>query len=403
MQTVRPTRIPRLSYIALALLCAISSVGLPSFSANAAAVLEADQAASKIAFDRGGNIYTMNADGSNQTLVGNSLVLAVDPSVSPDGTRFAFTCGSEPHNICVMNADGSNVKTLTDVMADRSPAWSPDGTRIAFHSTREGSSHIYFISPDGGAVTRLTVNDENLLGEHSPAWSPDGTRVAFIGETETATDIYIATLDGTVTRVTNSDTLKSSPAWSRDGTQIAFDTVDTICVVNVGGGAVSVIASAGDLNQSPAWSSDGTRIAFKRVTIFRDENDSIVNREESIHVMNADGSGVMSLNSPGANPVFQPVQEAPPPPPVKTPAERIADLDALVRSFNLHHGTTNSLTVKLRDALNALDAGNTAVACVKLADFANHTRALSGRKLTTAQAAQLIDEANSIRAALGCS
>jgi Tol biopolymer transport system component len=402
MHTLRPTRISRLSYIALALFCAISFAGLPSFSAVAAPV-ETGQAAGKIAFDRGGYIYTMNADGSNQTLVGNPFNLAVDPSSSPDGTKFAFTCGTEPHNICVMNADGSNFTTLTDVMADRSPAWSPDGTRIAFHSMREGYSHIYFISPDGGAVTRLHVNDENLLAEHSPTWSPDGTRVAFIGETETATDIYIATLDGTVTRVTNSDTLKSSPAWSPDGTQIAFDTVETICVVNVGGGAVSVIASAGDLNESPAWSPDGTRIAFRRVTILRDENDSTIGREESIHVMNADGSGVISLNSPGSNPVFQPVQTAPPPPPLKTPAERIADLDALARGFNLHHGTTNSLTVKLRDALNALNAGNTAVACAKLADFVNHTRAQSGKKLTAAQATQLIDEANSIRAALGCS
>jgi hypothetical protein len=401
MQTLHPKRISRLSYIALALLCAVSSITVPSFAASAA-VVAADQATSKIAFDRGGSIYTMNADGSNQTLVGNSFVLAIDPSSSPDGAKFAFTCGSEPFNICVMNADGSNVTSLTDVMADGSPAWSPDGTRIAFHSTRENSSHIYFISPGGGAVTRLTVNDENLLGEHSPTWSPDGTRVAFIGETETGTDIYTAALDGTVTRVTNSDTFKSNPAWSPDGTQIAFDTVDTICVVNVGGGAASVIASAGDLNESPAWSPDGTRIAFSRVTIFRDENGSIVGREQSIHVMNADGSGVMSLNSPGENPVFQPVQDAPPPPPVKTPAERIADLDALVRSFNLHHGTANSLTVKLRDALNALNAGNTAVACAKLADFANHTRAQSGKKLTAAQATQLIDETNSIRAALGC-
>ncbi|HEY1403547.1 MAG TPA: hypothetical protein VGB05_05430 [Pyrinomonadaceae bacterium] len=89
--------------------------------------------------------------------------------------------------------------------------------------------------------------------------------------------------------------------------------------------------------------------------------------------------------------------------PLKTPAGRIADLNALVRSFNLQHGTENSLTVKLRDALNAFNAGDTAVACAKLADFTNHTRAQSGKKLTTAQATQLIDEANSIRAALGCS
>ncbi|HEX9919084.1 MAG TPA: hypothetical protein VGA87_07955, partial [Pyrinomonadaceae bacterium] len=333
MKTVRTTRISRLSSIALALLCAISSASLPTFSAGAAAL--ADQTAGKIVFDRDGKIYSMNADGSNQTLVSNPNVLAVDPSSSPDGTKIAFTCGAEPWNICVMNADGSNVTALTDVRADGSPAWSPDGTKIAFHSTREGYSHIYFISPSGGVVTRLTVNDESLLAESSPTWSPDSTRVAFVGDTETGSDIYTATLDGTVTRVTNSDTLKGSPAWSPDGAHIAFDTFDNVCVVNVGGGAVTVLASAGDLNQSPAYSPDGTRIAFRRQTTIRDENNNIADRQISIYLMNADGSGEMSLNAIGANPAFRPVQQTPPPPPVKTPAERISDLDALVRSFNL--------------------------------------------------------------------
>lgn len=399
MKTCRAMRILRLSYIALALLCAISSISLPTFSAGAAL---ADQTAGKIIFDREGKIYSMNADGSNRTLVSNPNVLAVDPSSSPDGTKIAFTCGVEPWNICVMNADGSNVMVLTDVRADGSPAWSPDGTKIAFHSTREGYSHIYFISPSGGAVTRLNVNDESLLAESSPAWSPDGTRVAFIGDSETGSDIYTATLDGTVARVTYSEILKRSPAWSPDGAQIAFDTLKAIHVVNAGGGAATVLASAGDSNESPAYSPDGTRIAFRRQTAIRDENDNVVDQQISIYVMNADGSGETSLNAIGSNPAFQPVQQTPPPPPVKTPAERISDLDAHMRSFNLHHGTTNSLTVKLRAALDALNAGNTSAACVKLADFINHTRAQSGKKLTVAQATRLIDEANSIRSALGC-
>ncbi|HEY0081196.1 MAG TPA: hypothetical protein VGB61_00290, partial [Pyrinomonadaceae bacterium] len=373
MKTRRTTRISRLSYIALALLCAISSASLSTYSAGAAAL--AAQAAAKIIFDRDGKIYSMNADGSNQTLVSNPNVLAVDPSSSPDGMKIAFTCGAEPWNICVMNADGSNVTSLTDVRADGSPAWSPDGTKIAFHSTREGYSHIYFISPSGGAVTRLTVNDESLLAESSPTWSPDGTRVAFIGDTETGSDIYTATLDGTVTRVTNSDSLKRSPAWSPDGTQIAFDTLKAIHVVNVGGGVETVLASAGDSNESPAYSPDGTRITFRRQTTIRDENNNTVDRRISIYVMNADGSGETSLNAIGSNPAFQFVQQTPPPPPVKTPAERISDLDALVRSFNLHHGTTNSLTVKLRAALDALNAGDASAACIKLSDFTNHTRA----------------------------
>jgi Tol biopolymer transport system component len=394
-------RIPRPSYIALALLCAISFISLPSFSVDAAPA--ADQATSKIAFDRGGSIYTMNADGSSRTLIGNAAVIAIDPSSSPDGKKFAFTCGFEPLNICVMNADGSNTQSLTNENADGSPAWSPDGAKIAFSGYREnGGSHIYLINPDGTGLARLPVNDASVAGESSPAWSPDGTRIAFVGESESGYDIYTAGLDGALTRVTFTNNYKSNPAYSPDGAQIAFDTGDTIAVVNAGGGAISVLASAGDSNLSPAYSPDGALIAFRRENIIRDENGSVIDREESIYVMNADGTNVKSLNAPGSNPNWQRVQVQPPPPPVKTPAERISDLEALVRSFNLPYGTANSLTVKLRDALNALNAGNTTAACAKLADFTSHTRAQSGKKLTAAQATQLIDEENSIRAALGC-
>ena len=403
MKTPSKMRISRLSYIAVALLCAISSLSLSTFSASAAAIVAADQAASKIAFDRGGSIYTMNADGSNQTLVGESFVLAIDPSSSPDGTKFAFTCGSEPLNICVMNADGTNIQALTNENADGGPAYSPDGTRIAFTSFRElGGSHIYLINPDGTGLQRLPINDASVTAESSPAWSPDGTRLAFVGQSESGYDIYTATLDGAVTRVTFNGSYKGSPAYSPDGAQIAFDTLDTISVVNAGGGAISVLTSDGDSNLSPAYSPDGALIAFRREIIIRDENGSIVDRMDSIYVMNADGTNVTNLNAPGSSPNWVRTQVQPPPPPVKTPAERISDLDALVRSFNLQHGTETSLTVKLRDALKALNAGNTAVACAKLADFVNHTRAQSGKKLTAAQATQLIDEANSIRAAIGC-
>lgn len=53
-------------------------------------------------------IYVMNYDGSGLTVLANGY----DPAWSPDGNRIAFSRGGE---IYVMNADGSQEKRLTKV------------------------------------------------------------------------------------------------------------------------------------------------------------------------------------------------------------------------------------------------------------------------------------------------
>ena len=83
-------------------------------------------------------------------------------------------------------------------------------------------------------------------------------------------------------------------------------------------------------------------------------------------------------------------------------ANQINDLIALVNSFNLPAGTANSLITKLQDAQAAIDASDTATACDSLTAFINACHAQSGKKLTAAQASQLINSATLIKTNLGC-
>jgi FIMAH domain-containing protein len=85
-----------------------------------------------------------------------------------------------------------------------------------------------------------------------------------------------------------------------------------------------------------------------------------------------------------------------------TPANSTQNLQATVDGFGLPDGTANALDAKLRNALAAINAGDTAGACSALKDFINQVNALTGKKLTAAQASTLITAAESIRAQLGC-
>ena len=128
------------------------------------------------------------------------------PSWSPDGSQLAFSCtfarsGNEPDtgwDLCQADMKTGQVKHLTNDRGDElHPRWSPDGTRIAF--TR--GSDIAILPGDGQSVTTLTPGSE-------PAWSPDGKRLVFVGEN----GLFSINADGSNRRRLTSGT-HHSPTW----------------------------------------------------------------------------------------------------------------------------------------------------------------------------------------------
>jgi hypothetical protein len=118
--------------------------------------------------------HVMNADGSGQTLLPGEDPDVAPGSVSPDGTRIAFSAfHSGSTKVFVMNADGTDRVRLTDMAGSESgPSWSPDGTRLAFDSDAAGRNDVFVINADGTGLVNVT-NDAAAVERTGPrAWGP---------------------------------------------------------------------------------------------------------------------------------------------------------------------------------------------------------------------------------------
>jgi len=79
------------------------------------------------------------------------------PSWSPDGEMLAIPLQGD---IFVMNADGSNLLNLTNSESFESDLiWLFDSQRIAFVSDRDGNNELYLMNIDGTELVRLTNNN----------------------------------------------------------------------------------------------------------------------------------------------------------------------------------------------------------------------------------------------------
>lgn len=243
----------------------------------------------KIAFtsSRDGNneIYIMNADGSSQTRLTNTLTDETWPVFSPNGSKIAFNSykGSGNSAIHIMNSNGSGMLALTKTTSDNfGPVFSPDGTRIAFTSDRDKNNEIYVMNVDGTNQVRLT---RNTARDFWPTFSPDGSKIAFCSDRDGNNEIYVMNADGSnVVRLTFSASDDYSPAFSPDGSKIAFtsdrDGNTEIYVMSANGSGQTRLTFSPSHDSSAVFSPSGDKIAF---TSERSGN-------YAIYTMNADGT-----------------------------------------------------------------------------------------------------------------
>jgi dipeptidyl aminopeptidase/acylaminoacyl peptidase len=240
------------------------------------------------------------------------LRMVLDPQISPDGTRVAYTARANERekderqtSIWIVPLDGKQpARRFTFGAKDHSPRWSPDGRYLAFIADRGEKPQIHLAPLDGGEARLLTTAPH---GVNEVAWSPDGRRIAYLARVgawkepkerkgaekaaprvikhlryrfdtigyfdERRTHIFVIDVDGgDPKQITDGDYFDQHIAWSQDGKQIAFSSdrererhdrmrSDAWVVAAAGGRARRVTRARGVANW-PMFSPDGRTIAY---------------------------------------------------------------------------------------------------------------------------------------------
>jgi CubicO group peptidase (beta-lactamase class C family) len=189
----------------------------------------------------GFDAYRADIDGSDVTRLTDHISMDMWGAPSPDGEHIAFQTTRDANwEIYSTDELGRNAKRLTTHPGmDSFPAWSPDGGRIAFGRSGEAEG-IYTMDADGGNVRRVTEGRDV-----TPAWSPDGDRIAFSragAEPDDSDTLMVVDTEGGDATSLGDDLGGSAPSWSADGERLTFFRGDAIYTARADGSSVRKIA-----------------------------------------------------------------------------------------------------------------------------------------------------------------
>ena len=193
------------------------------------------------------DIFRAAPDGSKLTRLTAEPGYDAEPTVGPDGRIVFTSVRDGDMEIYSMNGDGSDVRRLTHRQGpDGGAFFSPDGSQIIFRGReipdgpeyddykrlldaglwRPTAVEVFVMDADGSNVRQVT---DFGGASFAPYWHPDGERIIFSSNMHNPDgrnfDLFLINLDGTgLEQVTFTDVFDGFPMFSPDGTRLIFNS-----------------------------------------------------------------------------------------------------------------------------------------------------------------------------------
>lgn len=245
-------------------------------------------------------IWSMDFDGSNQKQLTSNHSINIEPSVSMDGTKIAFTSYAKgtPHIVIMDAATGRTLPFYNQQASlNGSPSFSPDGKKVFYSSSASGYAQIYEADLDGRNYRRISnaraVEVEPKVNPRSPGL------IAFASGRSGPEQIFTMNVDGgNVQRISDGTGEASNPSWHPDGQHLLFSWTRgyaqgafNVFIMDTVSRQFDQLTSSAGRNENPSWAPDGRHLCFM----------STRSGGPQIWTMLADGTQLQRLTSAAQN------------------------------------------------------------------------------------------------------
>ena len=234
-------------------------------------------AQTRIAFVRGGSLYTVDSDGANERMVERGNII-LSPDWHPLQPTIVFSAfNGSAWRIGAKSLSGSQTQWLTTNASGSNggPVFSHDGRDVFFQRTDGPTSAIWTV-PFGSQPATARSIKANTWGKilSSPTPSPRGDRIMYVSNELGNPTLFMMASDGTnsaafvVPPGDANRTYLEAPAWAPNGDRYVYqvrrgqDAKYQIEIADIRTKSGKLVTDLGE-NQSPSWSPDSRHIVIE--------------------------------------------------------------------------------------------------------------------------------------------